>query len=631
MPASHCQNRPDDDGQCENGLREAFKAAGTDDADFGLLVDREIQLSHEKTGRDQRIAVIARGYKNGTTLTVWRDANVNGRQDFDESELCNTMVLGNDIGYCNFTLTVPPFTAGTGGCDLKDGEGRKAENCNLINARDGYGGTSVIYSEDDGISELDHVLELIGRVKASIVQGPGGTIQVELTDFPQGEVTAVDIGGVPAETERLRVGPSGRLFFSIPVPHGARLGRQSLRVEVTKDDSGNGEPTYSESVVVVITHPQTVVKIYPETVLPNQRVSIQGAGFDGDSDGGGSVTITEFRIDGEDVGAHRVSGGQGRVETSRDGKWSASLNMPVSQATTAPGVHSLLVEDNLGRVGSVEFTIPPREVAVTPVWGRPGTLFTVSGSGFPVKNDNGSSVSILIHYEFEGGSALTTAQTDGFGRFSQEVRVPLNASLPSSNLVRVEFEDDQGGTVITSARHEVPAATVALSPESGPPGTEVTVTGSGFRRFARVGEMIIGNIDVSPGTALTTDANGEFTARIVAPGIGPGKQTLQVSVAGITVGGSFDIQESGVNPGSPTPVSQALEELADSLVVVFHFNDDTKTWSFYEPGETDGGLEEVIAGEAYWVQVRQTAEPILNGKTRRLTCVSGNCWNHIVW
>ena len=76
-----------------------------------MLIDREIQLSHEEAGRDEDITVIARGYKNGLTLTVWRDANLDGRRDPGESELCQTVVDSNDIAYCNFTLRVPPFCA----------------------------------------------------------------------------------------------------------------------------------------------------------------------------------------------------------------------------------------------------------------------------------------------------------------------------------------------------------------------------------------------------------------------------------------------------------------------------------------------------------------------------------------
>lgn len=611
----------------DGALKEAFRQSSSEDVDTGLLVDREIQLSKEEAGRGERITVIARGYKNGTTLAVWRDANADGRLDSDEVPLCDTAVLANDIGYCNFTISVPPFVADTGKCD----DASPALTCNLINARDGLGDTSVIYNEDGGaVQDVDQVLKLVGRVKASNVQGPGGNIQVQLTDFPQGMVCSVDIGGVPVDLDPLRVGSSGTLHFSIAVPNGVRLGRQSLQVVVHEKGCDNDEETYSQRVVVVITHPNTVVRIIPETVLPNQRVSLSGTGFSDES----GTTIERLRIGGHDISPTRINGGGG-IELSGDGGWTGSLDLPIVEATMTPGVHHLQLWDSQGRNGSVEFTVPPREISVEPVWGGPGTLVTVKGSGFPARNDNGSSFSILIRYEFEGGGALATAHTDAFGAFSQQIRVPLNAPRPSSNFLRVEFRDDEGRSVTTSDRHEVPAATVELSPVSGPPGTAVTVTGSGFRSFARVDEMVIGNIDVSPGTSTTTDANGRFIVRFVAPGIGRGNQSLRVSVAGVTASGSFEIKESGVSPGNATPVAEAVEGLLDALQVIFHFSDDAKTWTFYEPGvpgvEDDGGLERIIAGEPYWIQVSETVEVVLNGRVRRLSCLEGSCWNHIVW
>ena len=45
-------------------------------------------MSHEGVSRGNEVTVIGRGYKNGTTLTFWRDANFDGRRDSGENELC---------------------------------------------------------------------------------------------------------------------------------------------------------------------------------------------------------------------------------------------------------------------------------------------------------------------------------------------------------------------------------------------------------------------------------------------------------------------------------------------------------------------------------------------------------------
>ena len=606
---------------------EAFNAASPEAADTGMLVDREIQLSHEESGRDEDITVIARGYKNGLTLTVWRDANLDGRRDPGESELCQTVVDSNDIAYCNFTLRVPPFVPQFGKCSQSGDDSPDAPlNCNFINAVDGLGASSTILGKGtDEIEKAAQALELVARIKAGPVQGPGGNIQVELVDFPQGVIESVDIGGVPAEVDPLRIGPSGRLYFSVPVPNGARLGRQALRVVVTTSDDNE---EFSDSVIVNITHSIAQVRVFPETVLPNQRVSLSGLGFTDASDS----TIDEVRVDGYLLDSFRIGGGEGTIDVAGDGGWSGWVALPVNGATTTPGTKTLQVTDSHGRTASTEITIPPRELTVSPLWGRPGTMVQVTGKGFPARNDHGSSISLQIRYESSAGFTVASAEPDASGNFTQEIPIPLRTPAPSSNFVRVEFRDDSGVAVTTSARHEVPGASVVLNPASGPPGTTVTMTGQGFRHYAQVQSAVIGTIDITPGRAVTTDANGEFTLSFLVPGIGSGQQTVTVSVAGVTSSAPFDISPSGVPLGTPTPVAEAMENLGGRFVRSFHFDNDAKAWTFYDPVVAEESSQEfMIAGEVYLVQVRESGEAILNGKLRQLTCREGNCWNQIVW
>ena len=280
----------------------------------------------------------------------------------------------------------------------------------------------------------------------------------------------------------------------------------------------------------------------------------------------------------------------------------------------------------------MEVTIPPRQLTVAPIWSRPGTIVTVSGSGFPGRNDSGSGVSLHIYYESSAGFTVVSAEPDAGGNFAQEIQVPRRTPAPSSNDIRVVFDGDDGGSIVTLATHDVPGPVVRLSAAAGPPGTEITLTGTGFRPFTKVNSATIGTIEVTPGGSIITDAQGDFTFDFLVPGIGVGRHVVQVAVAGLTASSPFDIAPSGVAPGTPTPATEALENLGDSLVVSFHFDNDAKSWSFYDPELADySDLEQVIAGETYLIQVRETVEVILNGKTRRLICYQGNCWNQIVW
>lgn len=85
-----------------------------------------------------------------------------------------------------------------------------------------------------------------------------------------------------------------------------------------------------------------------------------------------------------------------------------------------------------------------------------------------------------------------------------------------------------------------------------------------------------------------------------------------------------------VDHGDIQEVGPALEDLGDNLVSVWHFNNDTKSWSFYVGQEVDT-LTHMITGETYILRVKTSVEVVLNNETRTLLCVNGNGWNQIVW
>lgn len=655
----------------DKAVLEAFKQVeqlaehplDDDDYPYGLLVDWEIQLTHEEVGRGAEVTAIGRGYKNGTTLTFWRDANFDGVRDRDEDQLCQANVDGNDIGYCTFTVQKPPFVRGFGECTTKAVSATENDeevdrrmptdnaDCNFVNAVDGLNHSSIWVGElekaSDGstgnevmelyrLDDLPQVLDLVGEVVAEV--GADRRLTVQLVDFPQGQVVVMDIGGVPIDVESIRnphVHSSGSLHFTVDLPGPARRGYQSLRVVVRDIDALEPVDCLEEHSdcheisATVWVEPDAVVTSTPEVVLPNQRISLEGRGFLVD---GNSGEIASINIGGHFLDLSRVNGGEGPALVDRHGSWRGFVDLPINSATTSPGTRELRVVDSQGRGGTVEVTIPPRVLTATPIWGRPGNLVTVSGSGFPGRNHYGSSVNLRIFYDTEESYFVGSAEGDVSGNFSVEVRIPRRVPAPSSNFIRVEFEDDDEIEVVTTTAHEVPGATVELNPTFGPPGTVVSLAGEGFLPYAKVNSVMVGDLDVTPGGSVTTDAHGRFALEFLAPGTGVGTQTVSVSLAGVTASAPFDIALSGVVPGSRTPVVEALEVLGDSFIRAFHFNNDTKAWALYDPlaGEFND-LEYLVAGETYLVLVDKTVEAILNGDTRRLTCVNDNCWNQIIW
>ena len=323
------------------------------------------------------------------------------------------------------------------------------------------------------------------------------------------------------------------------------------------------------------------------------------------------------------------------VRVDNGGNWSASVDLPLSEATTASGDRTIRVRDSLARTGTVEVDIPQREVDVTPEVGRVGTIALIEGKGFPSKNDEGSSFNVEIEYEASNGNTVTiSALTDASGRFEAQLRIPTTAAIPSSNQIHVRFDlDSDGGVPVTvplTVPHDVPEGIIKPSETSGGPGSTITLNGEGFKSFVPVSLVRVGVLDVTPAPKPSTDGNGMMNFDIIIPGLDVGIQTIEVSVGRTTASVGFTVTESGVNPGDIKEVGVGLEGLGDNFVNIWHFNNDTKAWSFYD-GMEGSDLTHLITGETYLLQIKSTVEVILNNDTRNLTCVGANCWNQIVW
>ena len=635
-------------GHPSPGVRQAFgeSPAATGEPPEGgilpgLLVARQVELSDEIAGRGDEIVAIGRGFKNDTTLTFWRDGNGNGRRDTGEIDLCRVLVEGNDIATCSFTVSSPPFAPGQGsGCDTVRARPDSATdpepvvNCNLVNAVDGRNNASsvVLELEDDTPVQI---LELEGTVSiGSRPVIPGQKVEVLLSDFFAGSLKAVDIGGVPADFPPDAVNESGSLNFSLTVPNRTRPGLQSLRVVITRQDNGED---YAGRATVIIGGP--IVRVTPEEIVPNQLIRLSGNGFaapgtsaDADSNGGGDGgEIATISIGGVPIDPSRINGGNA-VRVDRGGNWSASVDLPLNSATTNSGRRQIRVLDQSGREGSAPVTVLAREVTITPAWGAPGTTATVRGKHFPARNDNGSGFNLLIVYDHDGRETLATAETDAGGRFETEIVIPNSASGPSTNRVRVEFLDDDGIRVVTLTSHDVPGAAIVLSPTGGSPGTGVTLSGNGFKRFVPITSVMVGDIEVTPSPLPKTNEEGRVELKFLIPGSGTGLQTVEVRAGGITATAGLTIAPSGVAAGNAVAAADAVRNLGSNFVRSFSFNNDTKTWTFFAPDAGDASTQKAfITGEPYWILVREGAEVILNGHTRNLTCSGGNCWNRIVW
>jgi hypothetical protein len=178
-----------------------------------------------------------------------------------------------------------------------------------------------------------------------------------------------------------------------------------------------------------------------------------------------------------------------------------------------------------------------------------------------------------------------------------------------------------------------------VAPNQGAIGSEIRITGEGFRTFEGVSGIELGTKNVLGGRVFYTDRDGKLNIEgLIVPGIDPGTYALIVSVGEdeerTTASVNYEVLDEGVPVSAPVAVMEGLTPLGDKLVRLFRFNNATKTWEFYDPRPefADANtIGQMFGGSIYWINITEDTEVVMNGKTRKLTCIEGDCWNQIVW
>ena len=283
-------------------------------------VVRKVSLDEEDGGLGDVITATGKGFKNGTTLTVFLDQLAdhddddstpmerNGKLDLGEDVLCVVPKIGgNDAGSCEFTITHPTFSGGP----------------NYINAVDGRSSTA---PESD-------MFTLEASISASPPGGsPGEIIQIQVVDFPRSRsITRVEIARDPLNCGGCggTIDAAGAGNFSITIPNSVKAGTQELRVVTVGDNLK--EVTASTNIDLL--GPQ--INVTPGSVLANQRVSLVGTGFSPGSvianadDPSDDAVDPEVSIGGKVILGTRINDGD-PVRVDNGGNWSASVDLPLS-------------------------------------------------------------------------------------------------------------------------------------------------------------------------------------------------------------------------------------------------------------------------------------------------------------
>ena len=215
-------------------------------------------------------------------------------------------------------------------------------------------------------------------------------------------------------------------------------------------------------------------------------------------------------------------------------------------AGTASGVRQVVVRDDSGATANANVDVTGRSITISPDSGRTETI-TISGTGFPPSVAVSSSNIITLTQAGASGN-LSTPQltTDTAGGFTTTFVMPssvpggsafVNGAISVKATVVAATGDTGANTATKTYTFTSASRTLTVSPTSGPRGTLVTVTGSGFNASAIVAAnaLTVGGLGMNSAN-ISVNADGTLAASTQAVPAGTAYGSNTVKVTDSTVG-----------------------------------------------------------------------------------------------
>lgn len=320
--------------------------------------------------------------------------------------------------------------------------------------------------------------------------------------------------------------------FVVPV-----VGHGTYTVVATGSDSS----TDTSSAAFTVTVP--AITLSPTQGPVGTSVSVTGSGFT-PGIGVGSISITGGTVSTQTCTSQ---------VTSATGGFTCTFTVPTDTA----GAQSVTVAgSDVGTVtadsATAMFTITTSSITLNPTSGPVGTTVTVTGTSFIPDS--------TITIKFDGTTLATTpatVTTSAAGGFTATFVVP--ASTAGGQTVTASDGTNTGSATFTVTPK------ITLTPTSGPVGTTVTVTGSGFAGGSKITVTFNGATVITSPATVTTSATGGFTATFAVPTSTTGSKTVTATDASsnaasatFTVSAAKGLDSSCIGFGSTTSASFSL-------------------------------------------------------------------------
>jgi hypothetical protein len=489
-----------------------------------------LSLSRSAVAAGDKFEAKGSGFTPRDNVDVFADFNVDGTAK--RTQIATSITLD---GTFTATLTVPPGTA---------------PSTYQVTARDFHSHTATQYLNVLPLAQLTAGGQ---PGKATILAGH--YFFVRGSGFKAGEKIQISASfplynGNTVNVSKSATADANGAFgeIAIQVPQGAKADTVNLAAK------GQASGKIATSNITAVYRP--AVALNPSILRPGGTVVATGSGFVPGTTVHVSVTIPRQNASTVTLSKDVTAGDHGA--------FTVSLTLPTK---TSPGVYAVAAHDAVGNFNAstkLTATLKP-VIAVLPNSILPGQSVAVNGSGFAAN----TTVTLTVVIPLYGGgnhTASQNVQTDSVGNFSTHLSIPGQAAAGAVTIVATGPNGQSKAAI--SIQHI--AARIAVSPTPIRPGSNITVTGSGYPAGDHVSISVA--VKLSNGSskvltiAATADSHGKFTTSLSIPGdVAAGAYTAvaKSETTGrapstrllVAVAGKIALQPAAVSPGGTTTVS----------------------------------------------------------------------------